>query len=57
MRISTSIYHGMSIGNASAAESAAMMRAAGFQGADLELTEFQTEPAKFLSVEWKQHVL
>lgn len=57
MKISTSINHGMSIGNASASESAVMMRVAGFQGADLGLTEFQMEPNKLLSTEWKQHIL
>lgn len=57
MRISTSINHGMSIGKTTAEESAKMMKQAGFQGADLSLTEYQMEPKKLQSAEWKEHVM
>lgn len=57
MKISTSLGHGISIGKVSAAESALMMKKAGFHGVDLSLCEYQTEPWKILTDEWKAHVM
>lgn len=51
MKISTSLSHGISIGRTSAAESAIMMKKVGFQGVDLSLCEYQTEPWKILTDE------
>ncbi len=52
MKISTSLRHGMNIAGVNAAESARMMKKAGFDGVDFSLTDQQMEPEKYRSAEW-----
>ena len=56
MRISTSLSHGIRM-TGSPEKAAELMKRAGFDGIDLSMCEYQTEPEKLLSPEWREHVL
>ena len=56
MKISTSLLHGVRVGGLSYRESAAMMRRAGFEGIDLSMGRYQTEPEKLCTAEWRDDV-
>lgn len=57
MKISTSLNHAMKIEGVSARESAKMMKLAGFDAVDLDMTRDMMEPEKVMSSEWAQDVL
>lgn len=54
MKISTSLNHAMKIEGVNAAESARMMKKAGFDAVDISMCRDMLEPEKMLSPEWAQ---
>lgn len=57
MNISTSLEHAIRVCGATPAESAEMLKAAGFQGVDITLTHEMMNPPAFLAPEWRVNVL
>ena len=57
MKISTSPEHAIRIAGVSPAESAEMLKLAGFQGVDIPLTHEMMIPQKYLAPEWRERTL
>ncbi len=57
MKISTSLEHAIRVCGATPAESAEMLKLAGFQGVDIALTHDMMKPDIFLSPEWREKAL
>ncbi len=57
MKISTSLEHAIRIAGVSPAESAAMLRRAGFEGVDISMTFDMLEDEKVFSPAWREQIL